>query len=131
MDPAMWWGGRGCEPGVFLGQVLPASLPRAPVPTRLATMPRAPNPAALLLLSLEGKRVPTCSAPGSPLGPSVTTLPSIQGGIEGQRSGGLCQAQLWALADLACASSGLGGVPGHHGPGPSDLGPPRAPGASS
>ena len=24
MDPAMWWGGRGCEPGVFLGQVLPA-----------------------------------------------------------------------------------------------------------
>lgn len=102
-------GGVGCEPGGFLGQVLPASLPRAPAPTRLAPMPRAPNPIPILLLSLEGKRVPACSAPGSPLRPSVTTLLSTQGRIEGQQSGcgELCQAQLWAQADLVCASSGL------------------------
>lgn len=121
-------GGVGCEPGGFLGQVLPASLPRAPAPTRLAPMPRAPNPIPILLLSLEGKRVPACSAPGSSLRPSVTTLLCTQGRIEGQQSGCGSSARhscglrpTWSVQALVSIQRQVRGC---HGPSPSDLGPP-------
>ena len=114
--------------GVSWGRCFQPACPGPQLPPGWLQCPVLQTQPPHLLLSLEDKRVPACSAPGSPLRPSVTTLPSTQSGLEGQQSEGGGSARhscglrpTWSVQALVSIQRWVHGC---HGPSLSDLGPP-------